>query len=128
MIDKNYWKERLEVINAFVNGETIQVYCQGVWKTCHDLDFQSESNKYRIKFKYRPYRPYKPNDNLYGIIGKSVVNKFSSIQKKIVSVILVDNRVYFCFLLSLHCFSKDSDYMFERFTYLDGSPFGIEEE
>ena len=121
-------KELLPIIQAYADGKTIQLFDEGKWKDVYETDFYGHPDKYRIKPepKYRPFKtqeecwnemmkhqPFgflKPKDNeCFGLIGS--VNKDSTI-----TLAIEPNTDYHC------------TYIFEHYTFTDGTPFGIKEE
>lgn len=49
----------LPIIQAFAEGEEVQVLCAGIgWTTVHDLMFSGLPSEYRIKPKPRLWKPY----------------------------------------------------------------------
>lgn len=46
-----------DVLKAYSEGRTIQIYDRDKWNDCNDIVyFDSKPKEYRIKPKYRPYR------------------------------------------------------------------------
>ena len=115
-------KELLPIIQAWAEGKNIQFLSDGEWHDINQADFTCYPDKYRIKpeLKYRPFnskeecweemKKHKP----FGWV-KSNSNDLYSIAS--INCEGITTFAYYRFLES-----------FEKFTFIDGTPFGIKEE
>ena len=127
---RNEVKELLPIIQAFAEGETIQVKAiDGMWYDDEDmLKFDSSPQNYRIKPEQK-YRPFKDAEECWNEMQKN--QPFGWIKSKDDSTI---NK--FMFIDSLQnnaaniCTSCDFSYnkLAECYIFADGTPFGIKEE
>ena len=127
---RNEVKELLPIIQAFAEGETIQVKAiDGMWYDDEDmLKFDSSPQNYRIKPEQK-YRPFKDAEECWNEMQKH--QPFGWIKSKDDSTI---NK--FMFIDSLEnnganiCTSCDFSYnkLAECYIFADGTPFGIKEE
>ena len=108
-------KELLPVINAFAEGKQIQFFGGTIWEDTNTLSFDSDSSRYRIKPEPK-YRPFKSVEECWKEMQKH--QPFGWVMdrdKNYTSISSMNNR-------------RDFSYMFNNFTFADGSPFGIKEE
>ena len=116
-------KELLPIIQAWTEGETIEYLDNnGRWVEGDNLSFYSGLERYRIKPEPK-YRPFKTREECwkemlkhqpFGWI-KSNGNDLYSIAS--INCEGITTFAYYKFLES-----------FEKFTFIDGTPFGIKEE
>ena len=114
-------KRRAELYSAVANGKTIQVLISsGEWKDVkiNELTCISENISFRIKPEPK-YRPFKNKEECWSEMLKH--HPFGWV---------IDNKGdYICLLsISEHFKEKDFSYMFNTYTFIDGSPFGIKDE
>ena len=115
-------KELLPIIQAWAEGKNIQFLSDGEWHDINQADFTCYPDKYRIKPepKYRPFKTQKEcwqemlKHQPFGLI-KSNGNDLYSIAS--INCEGITTFAYYRFLES-----------FEKFTFIDGTPFGIKEE
>ena len=119
-------KSRAELYSALAEGKTIQVLsCKGEWidiKT-DELDYLKNYYKYRIKSEPK-YRPFKTKEECWNEMHKHL--DFGWLREK-------ESRYLFNTMAVFDSIKiKENDYnyslVFERFEFLDGTPFGIKEE
>ena len=61
MISKNNAKQLLPLIQALADGKTVQLRIGDIWRDWEAFDFESSSDRYRIKPE-PVYRPWKPEE------------------------------------------------------------------
>ena len=120
-------KELLPIIKAFSEGKQIQFFGGTIWEDRNTLSFDSDPSRYRIKPEPK-YRPFKSVEECWNEMQKhqpfgwikfkkeeSYCN-ISAIYKSLETPnIYIDACVY--------TFSE----LFDEFTFVDDSPFGIKE-
>ena len=108
-------KELLPIIKAFAEGKQIQFFNGGAWIDMEYPNFSEEPCLYRIKPEPK-YRPFKSVEECWEEMQKH--KPFGWVMdrdKNYTSISSMNNR-------------RDFSYMFNNFTFADGSPFGIKEE
>lgn len=123
-MDRNQAKELLPIIKAFSEGKTIEMKCAESWIEIEDIcDFHSSST-FRIKPepKYRPFKDKKEcwaemlKHQPFGWVKSTLFKDLALVQR--VTILYVEiNRDIIDY--------KDT---LEKFTFADGTPFGIKEE
>ena len=128
-------KELLPVMQAFAEGKAIQFRCKsGEWVKIRndEIDFALSPNDYRIKPKSN-YRPFKTQEECwnemlkhqpFGYLVDKEENNIIIITELFTSSI--SNRLYF--RLSHSSQNIESKDLFNYFTFVDGTPFGIKDE
>lgn len=121
-MDSEAWKKRLPLIQAYINGDTIQYYNKDnqKWEDLKDPVFTADLSCYRIKPKDK-YRPFKDREECFNEMMNHhpfgwVRNKESGAYNLITNI---DGFVYF----GLDDFSFE--WMLLYFSFADGTPFGI---
>ena len=128
-------KELLSIIQAYAEGKTIQFLDGGKWADVYETDFYQSPDKYRIKpeSKYRPFETKEEcweemhNHSDFGWIkSKSDGRKvfIGSISGESTS----DNPYTMLTLDVVNYMEHSGKYIFENYTFIDGTPFGIKEE
>ena len=129
--------EKIEVMKAYEEGKDIEHrYKNGVWNSIKEPHWDWVDYDYRVKEEPK-YRPYKDTEEMINDfcersgakrskMGEPCiwVKEINSIVKRLV-VAYFDNSLY-----TQYCTSFDNWTMkelFEKFTFLDGSPCGIKE-
>lgn len=137
MINKENAKKLLPILQAFIDGRAIQY--KNVWNRWHDVrwcdvnnestlplgEIEHELDKYRIKPepKYRPFKDAEEcwqemkNHQPFGYVIDKTTKLFSNIG-------MLDNRGILTLCTQYSCSLKES---FNRYTFADGTPFGIKE-
>ena len=121
-------KKMLPILQAFVDGKTIESRCikgdKSLWYNDEDPSFDNDF-EYRIKPEPR-YRPFKDAKECWNEMQKH--QPFGWIKdrdgdKTFIGSINSDNSIFTC--SSEILFLKE---IFEDFTFIDGIPFGIKEK
>ena len=121
-------KKMLPILQAFVDGKTIESRCikgdKSLWYDDEDPSFDNDF-EYRIKPEPR-YRSFKDAEECWNEMQKH--QPFGWIKdrdgdKTFIGSINSDNSIFTC--SSEILFLKE---LFEDFTFVDGLPFGIKEE
>lgn len=132
-MDRNQAKELLPIIQAYAEGETIQVrdhtdQC-GMWEDVVDLKINTDFEEYRIKPKNKEakYRPFANAEECWNEMLKH--QPFGWVKDKkdgyYVLITAVDNGDY----MSLSGNSGWSFYsLMKDYTFADDTPFGIKKE
>ena len=123
-------KELLPIIQAFVEGKTIECKCKSLFGSWAEANCPSWSVnlEYRIKPESK-YRPFKTREECWEEMQKH--KPFGSLKSK--------DDEYFCLIGSVN---KDDTitlaiepntyyayhYIFEHYIFSDGTPFGIKEQ
>ena len=121
-------KELMPIIQAFAEGKTIQYYDSLIdiadWEDCENPNFENLTYKFRIKPEptYRPFvnaeecwqemKKHQP----FGWV-KSTLFKDLDLVKRVTTLYVEINRDIIDY--------KDA---LEKFTFADGTPFGVKEE
>ena len=121
-------KELMPIIQAFAEGKTIQYYDSLIdiadWEDCENPNFENLTYKFRIKPEptYRPFinaeecwqemQKHQP----FGWV-KSTLFKDLALVKRVTTLYVEINRDIIDY--------KDA---LEKFTFADGTPFGVKEE
>ena len=121
-------KKMLPILQAFVDGKTIESRCikgdKSLWYNDEDPSFDNDF-EYRIKPEPR-YRPFKDAEECWNEMQKH--QPFGWIKdrdgdKTFIGSINSDNSIFTC--SSEILFLKE---IFKDFTFIDGIPFGIKEK
>ena len=125
-------KELLPVIQAYVEGKTIQLLRpEGFWEDYDNPSFYV-GDKYRIKPEPK-YRPFKSQEEClqemlkhhpFGWLKSKMNGRFSCIGEVYGSD---EFETVYIALSTSESLSRSSDSMFEQYTFYDGTPFGINE-
>ena len=119
-------KELLNIIKAFAEGKVIQLKTVDKgWQDIHSASFDSNPKNYRIKPEPK-YRPFKSAEECWQKMLKH--QPFGWVKdrdgdKTFIGGINSDNTIFMCNSEILYL--KDA---FENFTFIEGTPFGIEKE
>lgn len=122
-------EKRIKVMQAFVDGKDVEVLNTDKWELVSNPSW-SPNTKYRIK----PESAYRPFDNAkecieemkkhepFGwVMSKPDVGDYCSP--------IIDIRYGSAFnFIKLRGSWKDTNLVFEHYTFLDGSPFGVKVE
>lgn len=124
-MNRNQAKELLPIIKAFSEGKVIQVkQTTGNWMSYCDIAFNSDPKCYRIKPEPK-YRPFKDAEECWAEMQKhepfgwvkSTLFKDLALVQRVTTLYVEINRDIIDY--------KDT---LEKFTFADGTPFGILEE
>lgn len=129
---KEQAKEILPIFKAFAEGKTIQILNEGEWCDLYDTDFKSPINKYRIKPEPK-YRPFNDQEECWNEMHKHpdlgwvmAKNKKELVQIDRILMSKLDNVMI---TLSIdEGRNINSSYYFNRYTFTDGTPFGVKDE
>ena len=121
-------KELLPIIQAFAEGKTIQYYDSLIdiadWEDCENPDFDNLTYEFRIKPE-PTYRPFVNAEECWQEMQKhqpfgwvkSTLFKDLALVKRVTTLYVEINRDIIDY--------KDA---LEKFTFADGTPFGVKEE
>lgn len=137
-------EEMIKVMKAYKNGETIERRikryikgCDDSWVTIPSPIWNWYDYDYRVKSKEK-IRPYKSsNEMIEDYCSRANINlspmevpsiwikdKMADFKRQIIAY--VDDTVYVNFGANLDCYNYKE--LLKLFTYVDGSPIGINEE
>ena len=121
-------KELMPIIQAFAEGKTIQYYDSLIdiadWEDCENPNFENLTYKFRIKPE-PTYRPFVNAEECWQEMQKhqpfgwvkSTLFKDLALVKRVTTLYVEINRDIIDY--------KDA---LEKFTFADGTPFGVKEE
>ena len=118
-------------MQAYAEGKTIQFWDEGEWSDLFESDFYKSPDRYRIKPEPK-YRPFKSKEECWQEMHKHpdfgwIKGKVTGEYKQVIRVF--DYGTELIFNMS---YNRPTDYspemMFDGYTFLDGTPFGIKEE
>lgn len=121
-------RDVLPILQAYADGKAIQYRCDGKYSDIKTIllgELEINSARYRIKPepKYRPFKDAEEywkemkNHQPFGYIIDKTTKLFSNIG-------MLDNRGILTICTQYSCSLKES---FNRYTFADGTPFGIKE-
>ena len=122
-------KELLPIIQAFAEGKEIQIKInESKWETIENCTFTSSSTFYRIKAEPK-YRPFKSRDECWNEMSKHQPFgwlKPKTHEENVLIGAISDERTV---TLAIEANTEYAvTYIFENYTFADGTPFGIKEE
>ena len=127
-------KKLLPIIQAYVEGKTIQCLIDDKWTDVNDdveLYFTDPYYKYRIKPEPK-YRPFRTQEECWGEMHKHPDFGWVKSKSALVSLVRIDYQLdgdlYFTINGTGGNCAINTNYMFECYTFADGVPFGIQEE
>ena len=127
-MNRNQAKALLPIIQAFAEGKTIQYYDSLIdiadWEDCENPNFENLTYKFRIKPE-PTYRPFVNEEECWQEMQKhqpfgwvkSTLFKDLALVKRVTTLYVEINRDIIDY--------KDA---LEKFTFADGTPFGVKEE
>lgn len=124
---REQWKEKLPLMQAFVDGKDIEVlnYHDGKWKVNDNIQFTSFIDGYRVKAEPK-YRPFRNAEECWEEMKKHEL--FGWIQNKnslsIMCISMVD-PIHVRLGLNYQCTYQGA---FDSYTFVDGKPFGVKED
>ena len=105
----------LSIIKAYSESKEIQFFNDKEWVDREILSFDAETYRYRIKSKTK-YRPFKNAEECLEEIQKhQPIGWIKNDKGSYFSLSFIDN-------------TTDLEYQFNRYKFVDGTPFGIKEE
>lgn len=121
-------KELLPIMQAFVEGKTIQFLDGGKWLDLCETDFYESPDRYRIKPEPR-YRPFKTQEECWNEMQKH--QPFGWLKRKDCNeynlLTSVDGSVK-CEGVRIDSDGFDWYRANNEYTFADGTPFGIKDE
>ena len=117
-------KELLPIIKAYAEGKTIQFFNGGAWIDSEYPNFNSEPYLYRIKPEPK-YRPFTTKEECWNEMQKHqpfcwiITNKTENFEQ----ITYVGPNI-----ISLSDSNLSFSTAFDKYKFVDGSPFGIKEE
>ena len=129
-MNKERAKELLPVIQAFADGKTIEYNYDGNWIEYKNFNFIDKAENYRIKSEPK-YRPFKDVDECWEEMQKHqpfgwVENKNS--HRRYILTTMDPNPAYSDCNVRIGETWRGLEYLFEKYTFADGTPFGKLEE
>ena len=127
-------KELLPIIQAFAEGKIIQDKIEGLtdWCDTDEINLQYEGQKIKHRVKPEPkYRPFRTKEECWNEMLKH--QPFSYITDDLGNVTQVNGlqlNAFNEFFISISCSPSmfETSYLFDRYKFIDGTPFGIKEE
>ena len=129
-------KRRAELYWALGDGKAIQVQnpvtCEWKYLDINQIDEFNEELKYRIKPEPK-YRPFNSKEECWQEMQKHqpfgfIVNKYNNDYCGICRVFKDEKGISGITFTSNSYSNWDMEIAFDRFTFADGTPFGIKEE
>ena len=125
-------KEMLPIIQAWADGQTVDWYDPAIgWRLSgFTLDFDKKPNFYRIKPEPK-YRPFKTREECweemhkhpdFGWIKVNVTSEYEQVVR-----VFDYCKTELCFNIANSDDDYTSEMMLNRYTFTDGTPFGIKE-
>lgn len=124
-------KAILPIIQAYAEGKTIQYRTSNnEWVDTYKPSFSNSSSNYRIKPEPK-YRPFKTKEECWDELLKH--QPFSYITDDLGNVTQVNGLKLDTFnelFISISCSPClfETSYLLDRYKFIDGTPFGINEE
>ena len=121
-------KRRAELYSALAEGKTIQLFTNGIWEDAKNPTFESGA-MYRIKPEPK-YRPFKSQKECWEeMLKHQPFGWLKSIKKQEkVHIGRVEDEDDILITLSINeGINYSSSYLFDKYTFDDGTPFGIKE-
>ena len=120
-------KELLPIIQAYAEGNAIQLFDGGKWLDVYETDFHESTYKYRIKPEPK-YRPFKSQEDCwqemlkhqpFGWVKRNGYY-YNIVSTDITSVRIINNKG----AIIIVSFSN----LLSSYTFVDGTLFGIKDE
>lgn len=116
-------KKLLPIIQAWVDGKTIQVWTNDTWVDEEYPCFFEELSQFRIKPESK-YRPFKTQKECWEEMHKHL--DFGWLREKESGYLFNTIAVFDSIRIKENAYNYSL--VFERFEFLDGTPFGVKEE
>lgn len=119
-------KELLPIIQAWVEGKTIQYKLKGGWQDMDNPSFNDLPSEYRIKPE-PTYRPFKTKEECWNEMLKHQPFGWIKYGESICNI----HNIYSDSITISACeelYSHEFNISFVNSTFIDGTPFGIKEE
>ena len=118
-------KEMLPIIQAFVEGKTIQLFTNGIWEDAKNPTFES-GVMYRIKPEPK-YRPFKSQEECWNEMLKHQPFGWVKYGDSICSIQnVVSDNITITDYEELYSFDLNNS--FKNLKFIDNTSFGIKEE
>lgn len=120
-------KELLPIIQAFAEGEDIQIATAGEWKDVDEswaILFTEPPHCYRIKPKQK-YRPFETQEECWNEMLKH--QPFGWVKSPRGELFCID-KVFEEGIVYKHSSCHFNEYLEGQYSFVDGTPFGIKEE
>lgn len=120
-------KELLPIIQAFAEGEDIQIATAGEWKDVDEswaILFTEPPHYYRIKPKQK-YRPFETQEECWNEMLKH--QPFGWVKSPRGELFCID-KVFEEGIVYKHSSCHFNEYLEGQYSFVDGTPFGIKEE
>ena len=127
MITRENAKELLPILQAFAEGKQIQDKIEGVtdWVDTDEINFEYEGQKIKHRIKPEPkYRPFETQEECWNEMHKHP--DFGWVVTKNCRVMYHIDSIHNALLIGYIGYSFDE--MYQKFEFLDGTPFGVKEE
>lgn len=123
-MDRNQAKELLPVIKAFSEGKGVETKTGSGWISIENMSFAGNPDNYRIKPEPK-YRPFANAEECWAEMQKH--EPFGWVKSTLFKDLALVQRVT---TLYVEIYRDIIDYKdtLEKFTFADGTPFGILEE
>ena len=126
-------KELLPIIQAFADGKTLQYRVNNEnneWKDINNPAFNDAPSEYRIKPEPK-YRPFKTKEECWDEMLKH--QPFGYITDYLGNITQVNGLqldVFNELFISVSCSPCifETNYIYDKYKFIDGTPFGIKEE
>ena len=136
MIDREHWEKMLPIIQAFVNGQTVQ-HKSGEGDEWIDIEEESYFVGCPVFYRIKPeskYRPFKSQEECWNEMLKHQPWGWLKSKKNGRFICIGEmswsdefETVYIA-LSTSESLSRSADSVFEEYTFADGAPFGVMEE
>ena len=132
MITRQEVKELLPIMQAFAEGKVIETFDDVMgWVETDNLKFNLSPKFYRIKPE-RKYRPFKTQEECWNEMLKHQpfgwLKSIKKQEKVHIGRIFDTPDVVFITLSINEGLNYSSSYLFDNYTFDDGTPFGIKKE
>lgn len=117
-------KELIPIMQAFADGKTIEFFKQGEWMELNDPDFMWSAHKYRIKPEPK-YRPFKDKEECWNEMLKH--QPFGWVKAYNGELFCIE-RVFGAGATYKYATWSFKEYLENKYTFADGTAFGIKEE
>lgn len=128
-------KKLLPIIQAYIEGKTIQRLISDTWKDVDDtnikLHLTASPSHYRIKPEPK-YRPFKNQEECWQEMHKHpdfgwIKGKVTGEYKQVIRIFNYNTELIFN-ISNNSSADYSPEMMFSAYTFTDGTPFGIKEE
>lgn len=117
-------KELMPVIQAFADGKDVETKTSSGWISIENMSFAGNPDSYRIKPEPK-YRPFKDAEECWQEMLKH--QPFGWVKEKERNVRTIINYIHDDGVM-FSCGSVLFERLFDVYTFVDGTPFGMKEE